>query len=56
MRVFEGCFATESLLLQFTHRSYPSRRRACFSKNSGGFIERYEQELNGREQSHHVAF
>ena len=44
-----------AISLHESHRSYPRRRRACYSENSGGFIERSEQELNGREQSHHVA-
>ena len=30
VRVFQGCSVFESLLLLVTHRSYPSRRRACF--------------------------
>ena len=28
--VFQGCSVFESFLLHVTHRSYPSRRRACF--------------------------
>ena len=29
VRVFQGCSVLESSLLHATHRSYPSRRRAC---------------------------
>ena len=32
-RVFQGCCVTESLLLHVTHRSYPSKRRACSKKS-----------------------
>ena len=32
LEVFQGCSVSESLLLHVTHRSYPSRRRACFTK------------------------
>ena len=31
LRVFQGCSVSESLLLHATHRSYPSRRRACLN-------------------------